>query len=118
MLKLLRDGCRVITTSRFPHDAAHRYTAEGDSKDWSDRLKIFPLELKDANGETLNGMNNEMNNLITPDRAGRLRLENSRFVTHASISSTGCQPESFCDCALSIRPSVKSWFQCDNSKKP
>ena len=46
MLKLLRAGCHVLTTSRFPHDAALRYAREQDFGAFSLRLEIVgPLEL-------------------------------------------------------------------------
>ena len=45
-LKLLRAGARVISTTRFPHDAAERYSKEKDYADWSDRLQIHGLDLR------------------------------------------------------------------------
>ena len=39
-LKLLRAGCQVVVTTRFPHDAWSRYSAEADFSDWEDRLKL------------------------------------------------------------------------------
>jgi len=45
-LKLLRAGARVIATSRFPHDAALRYSRESDFASWSHRLKIHGLDLR------------------------------------------------------------------------
>lgn len=49
-LRLLRNGARVIMTTRFPHDAARRYAAEPDSGDWSDRLHIYGLDMRDIKG--------------------------------------------------------------------
>lgn len=46
-LKLLRDGGRVLVTTRFPQDAARRYQAEADSMDWWGRLEIHGLDLRD-----------------------------------------------------------------------
>ncbi|RGC66770.1 short chain dehydrogenase [Micromonospora sp. MW-13] len=46
-LKLLRDGARVIVTTRFPRDAARRYAAVPDSADWADRLYVHGLDLLD-----------------------------------------------------------------------
>lgn len=51
VLKLLRDGCQVIVTTRFPHDAAARYANEEDCDDWKDKLSIYPLDMKDIRGE-------------------------------------------------------------------
>ncbi len=45
-LKLLRDGARVIVTTRFPQEAAGRYAAETDFACWGERLQIHPLDLR------------------------------------------------------------------------
>jgi NAD(P)-dependent dehydrogenase (short-subunit alcohol dehydrogenase family) len=45
-LMLLRAGARVVATTRFPHDAARRYSREPDFASWSDRLKIHGLDLR------------------------------------------------------------------------
>lgn len=45
-LKLLRAGCHVIVTTRFPRDAAKRFTAEEDSPEWSSRLQIHGVDLR------------------------------------------------------------------------
>jgi NAD(P)-dependent dehydrogenase (short-subunit alcohol dehydrogenase family) len=45
-LKMLRAGCRVIATTRFPHDAAARYAREADFADWRDRLHVHGLDLR------------------------------------------------------------------------
>ena len=34
VLRLLRDGAKVLVTTRFPHAAAKRLHAEPDSSDW------------------------------------------------------------------------------------
>ena len=46
-LRLLRSGARVITTTRFPHHAAQKYSQELDFQHWRDRLQIYPLDLRD-----------------------------------------------------------------------
>jgi NAD(P)-dependent dehydrogenase (short-subunit alcohol dehydrogenase family) len=43
---LLRAGCRVIATTRFPHDAAQRYAREADFAVWGDRLSVHGLDLR------------------------------------------------------------------------
>jgi len=43
---LLRAGCRVVVTTRFPHDAALRYAREADFPQWRDRLQIHGLDLR------------------------------------------------------------------------
>ena len=45
-LKLLRAGARVIVSTRFPHDAARRYAAEKDAREWIDRLRVHGLDLR------------------------------------------------------------------------
>ena len=48
VVKLLRAGAFVLTTTRFPADAVMRYTKEPDFASWKDRLEICgPLELTD-----------------------------------------------------------------------
>ncbi|MEQ1633341.1 MAG: SDR family oxidoreductase [Planctomycetota bacterium] len=43
---LLRAGCHVIATTRFPHDAALRYAREVDFEEWRDRLQVHGLDLR------------------------------------------------------------------------
>ena len=45
-LRLLRAGAQVIATTRFPHDAARRYSSEPDFADWQDRLQIYGLDFR------------------------------------------------------------------------
>ncbi|MEP6881892.1 MAG: SDR family oxidoreductase [Dokdonella sp.] len=45
-LKLLRAGCGLIVTTRFPRDSAARYAEEPDFAAWSHRLEIFGLDLR------------------------------------------------------------------------
>jgi NAD(P)-dependent dehydrogenase (short-subunit alcohol dehydrogenase family) len=45
-LKMLRAGARVIATTRFPHDAAMRYSREPDFGAWRDRLHVHGLDLR------------------------------------------------------------------------
>lgn len=43
---LLRNGCRVVCTTRFPRDAARRYAREEDFSEWADRLEIHGVDLR------------------------------------------------------------------------
>jgi NAD(P)-dependent dehydrogenase (short-subunit alcohol dehydrogenase family) len=43
---LLRAGCRLVVTTRFPHDAARRYAAEPDFDAWRDRLVVHGVDLR------------------------------------------------------------------------
>ncbi|MFT7520788.1 MAG: NAD(P)-dependent dehydrogenase (short-subunit alcohol dehydrogenase family) [Kiritimatiellia bacterium] len=45
-ISLLRSGCHVICTTRFPKDAAKRYAAEHDVEQWGHRLEICGLDLR------------------------------------------------------------------------
>ena len=47
-LKLLRAGARVIVTTRFPIDAADRYSKEADFESFRERLQIHGLDLRHA----------------------------------------------------------------------
>src|SRR5690606_5603037 len=46
-LRLLRDGAHLTITTRFPRDAVRRFTAQPDSDEWLDRLKIVGIDLRD-----------------------------------------------------------------------
>ena len=46
-LRLLRDGAQTTITTRFPRDAARRFTAMSDSAEWLDRLRIVSIDLRD-----------------------------------------------------------------------
>jgi NAD(P)-dependent dehydrogenase (short-subunit alcohol dehydrogenase family) len=45
-IKLLRSGASLIVTTRFPRDAALRYSREADADEWSDRLEVYGLDLR------------------------------------------------------------------------
>ncbi len=45
-LKLLRAGARVIVSTRFPQDAALRFSREEDFSAWKNRLQIHGLDLR------------------------------------------------------------------------
>jgi NAD(P)-dependent dehydrogenase (short-subunit alcohol dehydrogenase family) len=45
-LRMLRDGARVIVTTRFPQDCDRRFSAEADFRQWRDRLSIYGLDLR------------------------------------------------------------------------
>lgn len=47
-LKLLRDGARLHLTTRFPADAAQRFQREADASEWSSRLILHALDLRDV----------------------------------------------------------------------
>jgi len=45
-LQMLRDGARVLITTRFPKDCAQRFSEETDFADWSGRLQVYGLDLR------------------------------------------------------------------------
>ncbi len=45
-ITLLRAGARVIVTTRFPHDAAHRFAQEADFAAFQPRLQIYGLDFR------------------------------------------------------------------------
>ncbi|MBX7170825.1 MAG: SDR family oxidoreductase [Pyrinomonadaceae bacterium] len=45
-LKFLRDGARVIVTTRFPVNALAEYSKEPDYQEWQDKLSIYGLDLR------------------------------------------------------------------------
>lgn len=47
-LRLLRCGASVIVSSRYPRDAAMRYSQEGDFREWESRLKVVGADFRTA----------------------------------------------------------------------
>ncbi|MCC2668343.1 MAG: hypothetical protein K0Q72_814 [Armatimonadetes bacterium] len=45
-LRMLRDGARVVLTTRFPADAERRLATEPDYPEWQDRLQVEGLDLR------------------------------------------------------------------------
>lgn len=45
-LRLLRDGARVIVTTRFPYDAMQQYIQERDFEAWKDRIHVYGLDFR------------------------------------------------------------------------
>ncbi len=45
-LMMLRAGAKVIATTRFPVDAALRFSKEADFPEWGNRLEIYGLDLR------------------------------------------------------------------------
>ena len=46
VLRLLRDGAKVLVVTRFPHAAAKRLHGEPDSSNWIDRVHVYGLDLR------------------------------------------------------------------------
>jgi hypothetical protein len=49
-LKLLRAGCEVVATTRFPNCSVETYRKEEDFDVWKDRLHVYGLDLRDVTG--------------------------------------------------------------------
>eukprot|EP00038_Savillea_parva_P003919 m.132010 g.132010 ORF g.132010 m.132010 type:complete len:717 (+) comp11322_c0_seq6:135-2285(+) len=47
-LKLLHLGATVLVQTRFPHDAALRFSREADFSTWSSRLHIYGVDFRDV----------------------------------------------------------------------
>ncbi|KAG6820757.1 hypothetical protein H0H93_012021 [Arthromyces matolae] len=47
-LRLLRAGCSVLVSTRYPHDAEVRYKTEPDSQEWNERLRIIGADFRTA----------------------------------------------------------------------
>jgi len=45
-IKLLRAGAQVIVATRFPRDAARRFSREPDATEWTDRLHVYGIDLR------------------------------------------------------------------------
>lgn len=45
-LRLLRNGARVIITSRFPYDTLQHYIQEPDFESWKDHIHIYGLDFR------------------------------------------------------------------------
>lgn len=48
VLRLLRCGARVITSTRYPRDATKRYRAQPDVLEWQDRLTVVGADFRTA----------------------------------------------------------------------
>ncbi len=46
VLLMLKSGAQVVATTRFPVDAALRFSREPDYENWKNRLQIFGLDLR------------------------------------------------------------------------
>jgi NAD(P)-dependent dehydrogenase (short-subunit alcohol dehydrogenase family) len=49
-LKLLRAGCVVVATTRFPNAAVDSYRKESDFDTWKHNLRVYGLDLRDVVG--------------------------------------------------------------------
>ncbi|KAG6817611.1 hypothetical protein H0H87_006239 [Tephrocybe sp. NHM501043] len=47
-LRLLRGGCNVIVSTRYPYEAEIRYLTEPDAETWQDRLRIVGADFRTA----------------------------------------------------------------------
>lgn len=47
-LKLLRAGATLLLTTRFPVNCVDRYSQEADFAEWSHRLRVYGLDLRDV----------------------------------------------------------------------
>ena len=53
---MLRDGCHVITTTRFPHDASKRFAEQNDFDEWKSRVHlVFVHQAQTLNPSLMDG---------------------------------------------------------------
>ncbi|MBA2545084.1 MAG: SDR family oxidoreductase [Deltaproteobacteria bacterium] len=45
-IKLLRAGAAVVVATRFPRDAARRFSKEPDATEWTERLHVYGIDLR------------------------------------------------------------------------
>jgi hypothetical protein len=94
-LKLLRCGASLVVTTRFPADAALRFSREQDYPKWRSRLSVFGIDLRDIAAvermtQTLNQkldrldiiVNNACQTIRRPAAYYRHLLENEAKVAH------------------------------------
>ena len=90
-LYLLRNGCKVIGTTRFAKDAFTRYSKEPDFDSFKHLLTIYPLDLRD-----LNAINKFIKNLyetqskldILINNAAQTLRRNIQFYKHLMDTET------------------------------
>ncbi|MFZ9887498.1 MAG: SDR family NAD(P)-dependent oxidoreductase [Myxococcota bacterium] len=80
-IMLLRNGCHVIVTTRFPRDAAKRYATEPDFEEWAGRLEVYGLDLRHTPSVEL---------LARPLEASLPRLD---FIIHNACQTVRRPPE-------------------------
>ena len=71
-LRLLRDGAKVIITTRFPGDAAQRFSHESDFDQWQNRLVIYGLDLRN-----IPAVDSFIENLIQTESALDILINNA-----------------------------------------
>ena len=91
-LRMLRDGAQVIITTRFSKDAARRYAAETDFKEWRDRLLIYAVDFRYPNSvldviEHLRPRIPHLDILIN-NAAQTIRRSQEYYARHIALEST------------------------------
>lgn len=79
-LFLLRNGCFVIGTTRFPKDAFLRFSHEKDYSTFYNRLLIYPLDLRD-----LRSINSFINYLVSRGRNIDILINNAAQTLRRNI---------------------------------
>lgn len=91
-LLMLRSGANVIATTRFPVDAASRFSGEEDFNEWGSRLQIYGLDLRHTPSveifcNFIEQNNNRLDILI--NNAAQTVRRPPGFYTHLMANETG-----------------------------
>jgi NAD(P)-dependent dehydrogenase (short-subunit alcohol dehydrogenase family) len=110
-LMMLRAGARVIVTTRFPNDAALRYSREEDFQEWSERLQIHGLDLRHSPSVELftRYLNQNCDRLdILINNAAQTVRRPPGFYAHLMDLET----KSFGDLPSEVRPILSAHYEC------
>lgn len=91
-LRLLRDGARVIVTSRFPYDTLQHYIREPDFELWKDRIHIYGLDFRhiDRVEQFANFLDQQFSSIdiIINNAAQTVRMPEEEYISLATQEQT------------------------------
>lgn len=97
VLKLLRYGCKVISTTRFPKDALIKYQQEPDYESFKDNLVIYPIDFRlfESTEKFVKWLYNNYPHLdiLINNAAQTVRRSTSYYKYLLPIESTQMKPE-------------------------
>lgn len=94
-LILMRNGCNLIATTRFPKDALNRFSQEKDFNVWKERLMIYGLDLRNLSSiknfceeltNTLPQLDIVINNAAQTNRHHPLFYKNLAAIENSEIN--------------------------------
>lgn len=110
-LMMLRSGARVIVTTRFPVNAAERYSREEDFEKWKDRVEIYGLDLRHAPSVEILArylVNKEKHLDILVNNAAQTVRRPPGFFAHMQAG----EAVRFEDVPRALRPLLKNYEEC------